>query len=137
MENKNIQNGSAVMAEVNTPTEVVAAAYEMAAKEFADTKAGESAIIPTTEARMKFIEHFVPKWMHDFEGDDWEIAHRLNEETDDNFQFKENGRKVDEGLLRKDVSMCHIIVLQQIQILKQRSQLSAMQLVAAENKSKE
>ncbi len=116
---------------IEPTTEAEVAAYEKAAKEFADTKTGQCAIMPTTDARMKFIEFFVPVWMKQFEGDDWQVAFRLMEEADDNFQFKENGRRLDEGLLRKDVSMCHIIVMQQLQILKQRSQISAMRLAAA------
>ena len=105
------------------PTEAETAAYEKAAKEFADTKVGGNAIIPTTEARMKFTEYFVPRWLEDFEGDDWQVAFRLMEEADDNFQFKEKGRKVTEGLLRKDVSMCHIIVQQQRTIKRLIEQL--------------
>ena len=67
-------------------------------------------IEPTTEARLEFILEFVPKWMKQFEGDDWEVAHRLEEEVNDNFQFTEEGL---DGLKYKDVSLCHIIVLQQ------------------------
>jgi hypothetical protein len=89
-------------------------------------------IEPTTEARLQFIKEFVPKWMVEFEGDDWEIAHRLSEEIEENFQFvdKSSPVKVHDGLLRQGPSVAHIIVMQQLEIIEQRIQISAMQLVA-------
>ena len=70
-------------------------------------------IKPTTEERMEFIAQYVPKWMKQFGGDSWEVAHRLKEEVEENFQFKEPTKiGIHDGHLLKDVSLCHIMVEQ-------------------------
>lgn len=98
-------------------------------------KPGDFLIEPTTEARMKFIKKFIPKWVVLCGGDDWEVAHRLSEEIQDNFQFVDKSVpvKAHEGLLRQDVSLAHILVMQQLEILKQRGQLKTLQVVLKRN----
>ena len=72
-------------------------------------------IKPTTEARVDFISELIPKWMKQFEDNDWEVAQRLTEEVNENFQFTEDGLN---GLRYKDVSLCHIIVQQELSLRK-------------------
>ena len=68
---------------------------------------------PTTEARLQFVKRFSPKWMKIFANEDWQVAHRLAEELEENFQFVNNG--IDRQLYER-VSLCHIIVCQQLEI---------------------
>src|SRR5215469_5577172 len=86
----------------------------------------ELLIEPTTEARLKFIAEFVPRWMAMFRSD-WETAHRLAEEIDENFQFVDDDQPVGlhDGELRKDVSLAYIIVCQQLEILRLKSLMPA------------
>lgn len=88
-------------------------------------------IEPTTEARLKFIREFIPKWLQEFEGDTWEVAHRLAEEIQDNFQFVPDGQPLPQGQwnngqLKERVSLAHVMVYQEVLILRLIGQLTTI-----------
>jgi hypothetical protein len=78
-------------------------------------------IEPNTNARVDFIEEFIPKWMRQFGGNTWEVSQRLAEEIEENFQFVPDWQPLpkdqwNNGELRERMSLAHIVVIQQVML---------------------